>query len=143
MATLGSLLAHRVVRRLGERTVLHGWPFIMALILAAALAPAGAGILLLALLSLCSSSFRPLLSTLVNRLIPSEQRATILSLQSLLFTLLLAASEPLLGWLGDAQGLGAVLAAQATAVALLGGLLLAAGAGRAVQGGAAAGLEGR
>lgn len=42
----------------------------------------------------------------VNRLIPSEQRATILSFQSMLFSILMIVLFPLVGKIGDVFGLG-------------------------------------
>jgi len=42
----------------------------------------------------------------VNRLIPSEQRATILSFQSMLFSVLMIILFPLVGKIGDLAGLG-------------------------------------
>lgn len=41
----------------------------------------------------------------INRLIPSEQRATILSFQSMLFSVLMICLFPVVGWVGDLYGL--------------------------------------
>ena len=46
------------------------------------------------------------ISDYINRLIPSEQRATILSFQSMLFSILMIVLFPLVGKIGDLFGLG-------------------------------------
>ncbi len=46
------------------------------------------------------------ISDYINRLIPSEQRATILSFQSMLFSILMIVLFPLVGKIGDVFGLG-------------------------------------
>jgi MFS family permease len=74
---------------IGATTLLAAVPSALAvgLILAVALAP---------------SVVRPLLSARLNDLIPSAQRATILSLASLVFTLAIAVAEPVLLAIADA-----------------------------------------
>jgi MFS family permease len=66
----------------------------------------------------------PLTNVWVNRLVPSELRATMLSLQSLVARLALASVIGLAGVATSHLGLGATLAAAATAVALVGAALL-------------------
>ena len=69
--------------------------------------------------------WQPLLNVYMNRLVDSRLRATMLSLQSLVARLALAAVVALLG-LGTATvGLAPTLAAGAAAVGLVGGVLLA------------------
>ena len=64
----------------------------------------------------------------LNRLFPSDQRATLVSVNSMVYSLLMIAVSPLVGWIGDAAGsAGAGLAA-------LGLLLLAAGAAAGLLG---------
>jgi len=46
------------------------------------------------MIALVAGLMRPVLSALLNARIPSAQRATILSLQSLIWTLMLAVLEP-------------------------------------------------
>jgi hypothetical protein len=67
----------------------------------------------------------PLTNVWVNRLVPSELRATMLSLQSLVARLALASVIGLAGVATSHLGLGATLAAAAIAVALVGATLLA------------------
>ena len=47
----------------------------------------------------------PLISDYLNRRIPSAQRATILSIHNLLFSLVVIIMEPTLGWIGDETSL--------------------------------------
>ena len=65
------------------------------------------------------------ISDYLNRRIPSANRATILSIHNMIFSLAVAGMEPLLGWLGDTWGLPAAYRAAAIIVAVLSGPLLA------------------
>lgn len=67
----------------------------------------------------------PVISDYLNRRIPSSSRATILSIYSLLFSLMAAGMEPLLGAVGDAQGLPIAYRTAAIAMAVVGAPLLA------------------
>ena len=58
----------------------------------------------------------PLISDYLNRRIPSGQRATILSIHNLLFSLVVVIAEPALGWIGDETSL--VVAYRTAAVAI-------------------------
>ena len=57
-------------------------------------------------LSLVEGAMFVSISDYINRLIPSEQRATILSFQSMLFSILMIVLFPLVGKIGDLFGLG-------------------------------------
>jgi MFS family permease len=57
-------------------------------------------------LSLVEGAMFVSISDYINRLIPSEQRATILSFQSMLFSILMIVLFPLVGKIGDLIGLG-------------------------------------
>ncbi|SES67759.1 Predicted arabinose efflux permease, MFS family [Oceanobacillus limi] len=58
-----------------------------------------------AIISFVASLVRPVMSDLLNKSISGNQRATILSIQSLLFTLFLTILEPLIFILGEKSGL--------------------------------------
>tara|TARA_Y100000588_G_C14253186_1_gene924339 strand:+ start:1079 stop:2344 length:1266 start_codon:yes stop_codon:yes gene_type:complete len=58
----------------------------------------------------------PLISDYLNQRIPSAQRATILSIHSLLFSLVLVIAEPVLGWIGDETSL--LIAYRTAAIAI-------------------------
>ncbi len=94
-AVLGSMLADRVLARSGAQVLLIGTLAIMVLaqgFLGAAASQVA--VVLFLVVSLASALARPVLSVLLNEEIPSAQRATILSLQSLVWTVLLAVFEP-------------------------------------------------
>ncbi len=67
----------------------------------------------------------PLISDYLNRRIPSSNRATILSIYQLLFSLVIAGMEPFLGALGDHQGLPFSYRLAALVLAVLAAPLLA------------------
>ena len=67
----------------------------------------------------------PVVSDYLNKRIPSGQRATILSFYQLLFSLMLAPLEPLLGWVADEAGLQAAYRLAAVIVAIAAAPLLA------------------
>jgi MFS family permease len=102
----GAMLADRVARRVGAEMVV-----------AAAAVTMVAGQLVLwgfassrALLVFFAVAFaaavlRPTLSALLNREIPSAQRATILSIQSLLWCFFIAATEPVVLTIADRAGI--------------------------------------
>lgn len=101
----GSALSHRLTKKLKESLILLLLPLIMTLCLAAAgLAPVVWGIVILFVMGFCSSALRPALAAMLNRMIPSNRRATVLSMQSLLFTLMLAGTQTLLSTVVDYSG---------------------------------------
>ena len=61
----------------------------------------------------------PLISDYLNRRIPSGQRATILSIHNLLFSLVVVIAEPVLGWIGDDTSLPIAYRTAAVTVAVL------------------------
>jgi MFS family permease len=124
---LSALIAARFVSRLGERGAFFAMPVAMSgcyLALAgldhvwayAAFLPVG----------MVAGMQNPVLATYVNRRIPSERRATMLSVQSLIGSMLIAVMEPVAGSLADALGLqalflmfGAICAAVLPAILVL------------------------
>jgi len=75
-------------------------------------------------IAFASGLARPVLSTLLNMEIPSEQRATILSLQALLWTVLLALVEPALFALAESIGMPLTIGAAGIALALTAAVLI-------------------
>ena len=63
------------------------------------------GIAFFALVGFASSAAIPVVENAIVRQVPGGVRATILSVDSLVFRLLLATVEPAMGWLGDTYGL--------------------------------------
>ncbi len=95
-AILGSSMAHRISQKLGGPAVIAGGSILLVLsqVFLAAV-PAVPTIVLFLVVAAVSSLIRPPLSAALNEAIPSSQRATVLSLQSLIWTLLLAVVEPI------------------------------------------------
>ena len=71
------------------------------------------GVAIMVLLSFGQGVFRPLLALLLNEQASAAVRATLLSLQSLVYTLIIASLQPLAGVLGDHWGVPASFAALA------------------------------
>jgi predicted MFS family arabinose efflux permease len=124
-AVAGSLLADRVSARFGPNRVLAGTQaatvLCMAVLSVATTPPIMA---LFVVTSFASGLLRPVLSAMLNAEIPSEQRATILSLQALLWTLFLAAVEPVLFAVGDQVGLPLAIGGSAVVLAVVAATLL-------------------
>jgi len=115
------LLAHRAERRLGIRGLLLGAPLLMAAGLWGIALTPWSGLFFIAggfvegLLIVAVSDY-------INKLIPSEYRATILSFQSMCFSMGMIVLFPLIGWISQTWSLAAGLtaaAALATFAALL------------------------
>jgi MFS family permease len=106
---VAALLAYQVVSRLGQRGALFALP---AMLVIANLAMAGidsslavSGFLAMGLVA---GMHPPIIATYVNDRIPSERRATILSVQSVVASGILAVCEPIGGIIADQFGLRAV-----------------------------------
>jgi len=124
-AAFGSLLADRVSGWLGSGRVLIGTQAVTVLCMALmAFAVTPPIMALFVVTSFASGLLRPVLSALLNAEIPSEQRATIISLQSLLWTVFLAAVEPVLFALGDRTGLPFAIGGSAIVLAIVASVLL-------------------
>jgi MFS family permease len=114
----GSLLAPIAVVRVRREWLLVAGPLLVAGLLALlGLLASRPAVLLLGAIMVVTYTVRPLLSAMLNDSIPSEQRATIISLQSLVFTLVIAGVQPALYAIGGrtsmalAVGLAGVLMA--------------------------------
>jgi MFS family permease len=103
---LGATSADRLVMRLGEWRLLTLAPVLTVVgIIGLGAFNSILGIALLALAVFASAVSRPLIESIILHSIPGSVRATILSVDNLIFRLLLAFSEPLAGIAGDAWGL--------------------------------------
>lgn len=115
----GVWLAPRLMTRFGEGPVLLAVPPLLLVgLVALSAGTAWPGLLVVAALSLAIALIRPVVMTMIHREVSDGVRATMVSLGSLLFTLLLALFSPLYGWLADAYGLGVVFAVMAATLAL-------------------------
>ena len=116
----GSTWSHRIKARFGEGRVLYTAPvfIVSSLILLAALQIFPA-LLFVAVIGFVTAVLRPLVLSRIQNEVPDDIRATILSMQSLLFTILVAMSEPILGFIADQSGLPAAYFGLAGSLSIL------------------------
>jgi predicted MFS family arabinose efflux permease len=101
-AIFGALAAHRITRELGERGTFYLMPVVLvsSYLLLAIWGSLYAQVAFLSLYFVMVLS-QPVLTDYVNRRVPSEQRATVVSLTNLVRALVLIPSAPLMGLLAD------------------------------------------
>jgi MFS family permease len=121
----GSSWADKIATRLGEGRVYSIVPVIivLSLILLAAFQVL-LSTLFIALISFVTAVLRPLVLNRIQAQVSDNVRATIISGQSLMATLLLTISEPILGFIADRSGLPAAYIALAGGLGVLTLLLL-------------------
>ena len=102
----GSTWSDRIRGQFGERRILYSAPLLIvsSLILLAAFQRMPA-LLFIAVIGFVTAALRPLVLGRIQNEVPNDIRATILSMQSLMFTILVAISEPMLGAIADKSGL--------------------------------------
>jgi MFS family permease len=125
VAMAGSLMAGRLSSALGQVRLICLLPilplFAMVVIGAFDTVYAYAAF---PLLSLTRGLAQPTFSDFVNRRVGSAQRATILSIQALLFSLMLAPLEPGLGRIADTVSIPRAFSVAALLLVVIGGVLL-------------------
>lgn len=123
---LSALGAHRFVSRLGQAGALLALPVALA-VCNFALAGIDHAFVYAAFLpmGMVAGMQNPIIATYVNRRIPSERRATILSVQSVVGSMLLAVAEPTGGLIADAFGLRAMFLVFGVLIATTGGVVYA------------------
>lgn len=119
LAIMGALAAYRVSAALGERQTL----VVMPVLLTAGYAVLGSwdasyAYVAFPVVSLVAMMANPVVADYLNRRIPSEKRATILSIRQLLFSLLLVPIAPALGFMADEVSLMGAFWASALLVAV-------------------------
>ncbi len=122
LVAAGAWVAHRVTARGG----FPAWSAILTAAVIAAGLGLGSGSLVLAVITYVIAEFatglyEPILADRVNRDLPAAQRATILSVQGLLFSLTMVWAFPLAGWIAERAGWLTMyaLAGLGTGIALL------------------------
>lgn len=125
-AMVGSFLAHRVSAWLGANRVIVGAPLVIVLCLASlGLAPAPQTLLVFVVIAFANALLRPPLAELLNRAVSSRERATVLSLESVVMTSLNAVVEPAVFALASLASLALALGISSAGVlAAAGGLLV-------------------
>jgi MFS family permease len=109
---VAALLAYRFVAATGERAAFFAMPLALG-ICYFALAGIDALWIIVAFvpIGMVAGAQNPVLATYVNRRIPSERRATMLSVQSLIGSVMIAGTEPMAGFIADEAGLRATFLA--------------------------------
>ena len=110
VSCLGAVLSEKIYRRFGRKTAFLGGVFI-----ALSLICYGFGNVVIAASAFCIGSFAnsalyPVQSESLNELIPSEQRATLISVNSMFFSIFMILLFPIAGAMADHWGLAGVLA---------------------------------
>jgi len=125
LAIVAALAAYRASGRFGTRALYASLPVVMVLsyVLLGAWGSVYAYVAFFPI-SAMQGLQQPLIGNYINQRIPSGQRATILSLRQLLFSLALAPAEPLLGYVADEWGLPWVFWSLAATTAVLGAITL-------------------
>ncbi|MFL5807499.1 MAG: MFS transporter [Roseiflexaceae bacterium] len=113
-AMVGSAWSGRVTARFGEERVLYTAPMVIcsSLLLLAALQVLPA-LLFIAVMGFLTAVVRPILVSRMQDELSDDVRATMLSMQSLTFTIVAAMSQPTLGAIADQWGLPAAYVALA------------------------------
>ena len=117
--------AHRMEAWVGEKAALVSFLVLITVGFMAASRIGGfAGFLVVALFYFVRGFNTPLFSDYVNRLVPSDMRATVLSLEGLLVRLIFSIFGPLAGRVADAKGLPSAFVVSGVFFAALGGFCL-------------------
>lgn len=116
----GATWSDRIKAKFGERRLLYTAPMLVvsSLILLAMLQIIPA-LLFIAVIGFVTAVLRPLVLNRIQNEVSDSIRATILSLQSLMFTILVAISEPILGFIADRSGLSAAYYVLASGVSIM------------------------
>jgi predicted MFS family arabinose efflux permease len=124
-AMAGSMLAHRVSEWLGPPTVIVAAPLIIVAGLALlGLVPAQQTVVVFVGIAFASALLRPPLSELLNRSVPASERATVLSLESVVMTSLNAVVEPGIFALAALASLSLALGVSSVGLLAAGAVLL-------------------
>jgi len=105
LSAFGAVIAHKIEEKLGyKKTLLFFMLSSVFFIWMIAYAPLSElGIIGM---NMIEAAEFVVLSDYINRLIPSEQRATVLSMQSMVFSLFMICLFPIVGFIGDQYNLG-------------------------------------
>lgn len=103
-AALGGFTAHKIEKRLGEKKIILSSVIVLAIMYWFLYIPSATFLVVIAI-GFIDSLIYVVLNTYINHLIPSEQRATLLSFSSMLFSMMMIILFPLVGLMGDQFGL--------------------------------------
>ncbi len=115
-AAIGAFFAAKIERKLGEALILKSAPFIVAVCIGLMFFT-NAAIVPFCIMNFVEAVIFVATRDYINKSIASDKRATILSFESLMFSLVMILTFPLFGYISDKMGMG-------YAFILLGGLML-------------------
>lgn len=104
----GAVLSDKIFRKLGDKTALAATLGIGAGLLCYGFQNLVIAVIAFSIAGFCNSVLYPVHSELLNRLIPSEQRATLISVDSMFFSISMLLMFPLAGVMADRWGLTSV-----------------------------------
>ncbi len=118
MAAAGGYFAHKIEKKLGEKKlILIG--FIILTLMYWFLYVEVISFVVVVLIGFVDSLIYVVLSAYLNHMIPSEQRATLLSFSSMIFSMIMIIAFPLVGYMGDQLGLNITFAILAGTLTLM------------------------
>ena len=106
---LGAYLSDRVFERFGTKIAVIASFVIAFAVICFVFNNVFVSVAMLSVAGFCNSLLYPIQSALLNKLIPSEQRATLISVNSMFFSISMIILFPVAGVLADAVGLPLVL----------------------------------
>ncbi|MGN0425770.1 MAG: MFS transporter [Acetatifactor sp.] len=106
---LGAYCSDRLFERFGRRIAVTASFIIAGAIACFVFEVAWFSVAMLSAAGFCNSLLYPIQSAILNGLIPSEQRATLISVNSMFFSIAMIIFFPVAGFLADEMGLGRVL----------------------------------
>lgn len=106
---LGALVSEKMYRWFGKKCLIPETVIIAGAILCYGAGKAGVAIAALMCAGFANAALYPIQSDSLNALIPSEQRATLISVDSMCFSIVMIVLFPLAGTLADRWGLKTVL----------------------------------
>lgn len=118
VSCLGAVTSEKIYDSFKERMLLPAALVIAAALVCCAFERTAVSVILFALAGFCSSALYPVQSGQLNSLIPSGQRATLISVSSMFFSVAMIIMFPTVGFLADRLGLTTALAGAGIAVAL-------------------------
>lgn len=106
---LGAYCSDKVFERFGKRIAVAASFLIAVSIGCFVFEVVWLSVVMLSVAGFCNSLLYPIQSAVLNELIPSEQRATLISVNSMFFSIAMIVLFPVAGLLADRMGLGKVL----------------------------------
>jgi MFS family permease len=123
LSAAAGLLAHRIERRLGVRGIILVFPLLLILSLWG-LGLTDYSVIFFTMTGFVDGVLYVAMQDYLNKMIPSERRATILSFQSMAFSMYMIVFFPIIGLIGETRGLQKAFLLLAVIATLLYGLYI-------------------